>query len=157
MRSATWRSATTPPSPTSRGWSTSSSRLRWEPFKLNFVSLCHVASVFPFVFTFCFLFFFWYCFFFFFVTYFFLYFDTFWSLLFCNFVFCVFVFVWFWPPWLLTAPLQLEAQEEKLRLEEEARNAAQREAARLARERKLKEVRRQTERSLQRVCSDCPE
>lgn len=38
--------------------------------------------------------------------------------------------------------LQLEAQEEKLRLEEEARNAAQREAARLARERKLKEVRR---------------
>lgn len=37
---------------------------------------------------------------------------------------------------------QLEAQEEKLRLEEEARNAAQREAARLARERKLKEVRR---------------
>lgn len=43
--------------------------------------------------------------------------------------------------WLLL--LQLEAQEEKLRLEEEARNAAQREAARLARERKLKEVRRQ--------------
>uniref|UniRef100_A0A3B4ESD7 Adaptor related protein complex 1 associated regulatory protein n=2 Tax=Haplochromini TaxID=319058 RepID=A0A3B4ESD7_9CICH len=39
---------------------------------------------------------------------------------------------------------ELEAQEEKLRLEEEARNAAQREAARLARERKLKEVRRQT-------------
>lgn len=37
---------------------------------------------------------------------------------------------------------QLEAQEEKLRLEEEARNAAQREAARLARERKMKEVRR---------------
>lgn len=37
--------------------------------------------------------------------------------------------------------LQLEAQEEKLRLEEEARNAAQREAARLARERKMKEVR----------------
>uniref|UniRef100_A0A3P9JFH6 Adaptor related protein complex 1 associated regulatory protein n=1 Tax=Oryzias latipes TaxID=8090 RepID=A0A3P9JFH6_ORYLA len=37
---------------------------------------------------------------------------------------------------------ELEAQEEKLRLEEEARNAAQREAARLARERKLKEVRR---------------
>lgn len=36
---------------------------------------------------------------------------------------------------------QLEAQEEKLRLEEEARNATQREAARLARERKLKEVR----------------
>ncbi|XP_061582390.1 AP-1 complex-associated regulatory protein isoform X2 [Cololabis saira] len=34
---------------------------------------------------------------------------------------------------------ELEAQEEKLRLEEEARNAAQREAARLARERKLKE------------------
>ncbi|XP_053735816.1 AP-1 complex-associated regulatory protein isoform X2 [Synchiropus splendidus] len=34
----------------------------------------------------------------------------------------------------------LEAQEEKLRLEEEARNAAQREAARLARERKLKEM-----------------
>ncbi|KAF6717381.1 AP-1 complex-associated regulatory protein [Oryzias melastigma] len=34
----------------------------------------------------------------------------------------------------------LEAQEEKLRLEEEARNAAQREAARLARERKLKEL-----------------
>lgn len=38
--------------------------------------------------------------------------------------------------------VQLEAQEEKLRLEEEARNAAQREAARLARERKLKEVSR---------------
>uniref|UniRef100_A0A672F474 Adaptor related protein complex 1 associated regulatory protein n=1 Tax=Salarias fasciatus TaxID=181472 RepID=A0A672F474_SALFA len=37
---------------------------------------------------------------------------------------------------------ELEAQEEKLRLEEEARNAAQREAARLARERKLKEVRK---------------
>uniref|UniRef100_A0A4W6FTP7 Adaptor related protein complex 1 associated regulatory protein n=1 Tax=Lates calcarifer TaxID=8187 RepID=A0A4W6FTP7_LATCA len=36
---------------------------------------------------------------------------------------------------------ELEAQEEKLRLEEEARNAAQREAARLARERKMKEVR----------------
>ncbi|XP_070818544.1 AP-1 complex-associated regulatory protein isoform X1 [Chaetodon auriga] len=35
--------------------------------------------------------------------------------------------------------VELEAQEEKLRLEEEARNAAQREAARLARERKLKE------------------
>ncbi|XP_034085077.1 AP-1 complex-associated regulatory protein isoform X1 [Gymnodraco acuticeps] len=34
---------------------------------------------------------------------------------------------------------ELEAQEEKLRLEEEARNATQREAARLARERKLKE------------------
>ncbi|XP_014835543.1 PREDICTED: AP-1 complex-associated regulatory protein-like, partial [Poecilia mexicana] len=34
----------------------------------------------------------------------------------------------------------LEAQEEKLRLEEEARNAAQREAARLARERKMKEL-----------------
>ncbi|KAM9376699.1 AP-1 complex-associated regulatory protein [Pholidichthys leucotaenia] len=34
---------------------------------------------------------------------------------------------------------ELVAQEEKLRLEEEARNAAQREAARLARERKLKE------------------
>ncbi|XP_021417029.2 AP-1 complex-associated regulatory protein isoform X1 [Oncorhynchus mykiss] len=34
---------------------------------------------------------------------------------------------------------ELLAQEEKLRLEEEARNAAQREAARLARERKLKE------------------
>uniref|UniRef100_A0A3Q0RDP0 Adaptor related protein complex 1 associated regulatory protein n=1 Tax=Amphilophus citrinellus TaxID=61819 RepID=A0A3Q0RDP0_AMPCI len=39
---------------------------------------------------------------------------------------------------------ELEAQEEKLRIEEEARNAAQREAARLARERKLKEVRQQT-------------
>ncbi|KAM3867246.1 AP-1 complex-associated regulatory protein [Diretmus argenteus] len=35
---------------------------------------------------------------------------------------------------------ELEAQEEKLRLEEEARNAAQREAARLARERKLTEL-----------------
>ncbi|KAK2849498.1 hypothetical protein Q5P01_009332 [Channa striata] len=35
---------------------------------------------------------------------------------------------------------ELEAQEEKLRLEEEARNAAQREAARLARERKMKEL-----------------
>ncbi|XP_029583538.1 AP-1 complex-associated regulatory protein [Salmo trutta] len=35
---------------------------------------------------------------------------------------------------------ELLAQEEKLRLEEEARNAAQREAARLARERKLKEL-----------------
>ncbi|XP_064810943.1 AP-1 complex-associated regulatory protein-like [Oncorhynchus masou masou] len=34
---------------------------------------------------------------------------------------------------------ELLSQEEKLRLEEEARNAAQREAARLARERKLKE------------------
>ncbi|XP_068182420.1 AP-1 complex-associated regulatory protein isoform X2 [Antennarius striatus] len=34
---------------------------------------------------------------------------------------------------------ELEAQEEKLKLEEEARNTAQREAARLARERKLKE------------------
>ncbi|KAI9515802.1 hypothetical protein NQZ68_022156 [Dissostichus eleginoides] len=38
-----------------------------------------------------------------------------------------------------TLQAELEAQEEKLRLEEEARNAAQREAARLARERKLKE------------------
>uniref|UniRef100_A0A8C3A9U6 Adaptor related protein complex 1 associated regulatory protein n=1 Tax=Cyclopterus lumpus TaxID=8103 RepID=A0A8C3A9U6_CYCLU len=38
--------------------------------------------------------------------------------------------------------VELEAQEEKLRLEEEARNATQREAARLARERKMKEVRR---------------
>ncbi|XP_031713891.1 AP-1 complex-associated regulatory protein [Anarrhichthys ocellatus] len=38
--------------------------------------------------------------------------------------------------------VELEAQEEKLRLEEEARNAAQREAARLAREHKMKEVRR---------------
>lgn len=36
--------------------------------------------------------------------------------------------------------VELEAQEERLRLEEEARNAAQREAARLARERKLKEL-----------------
>ncbi|XP_053284578.1 AP-1 complex-associated regulatory protein isoform X1 [Pleuronectes platessa] len=35
---------------------------------------------------------------------------------------------------------ELEAQEEKLRLEEEARNAAQRETARLARERKMKEL-----------------
>ncbi|XP_034399424.1 AP-1 complex-associated regulatory protein isoform X1 [Cyclopterus lumpus] len=35
--------------------------------------------------------------------------------------------------------VELEAQEEKLRLEEEARNATQREAARLARERKMKE------------------
>lgn len=35
---------------------------------------------------------------------------------------------------------ELEAQEEKLRLEEEARNAAQREAAMLARERKMKEL-----------------
>ncbi|XP_019725376.1 AP-1 complex-associated regulatory protein isoform X1 [Hippocampus comes] len=35
---------------------------------------------------------------------------------------------------------ELEAQEERLRLEEEARNAAQREAARLARERKVKEL-----------------
>ncbi|XP_077588805.1 AP-1 complex-associated regulatory protein [Stigmatopora nigra] len=34
---------------------------------------------------------------------------------------------------------ELEAQEERLRLEEEAKNAAQREAARLARERKVKE------------------
>lgn len=70
-------------------------------------------------------------------------------------MFCVFVFVWFWPP--ACALLQLEAQEEKLRLEEEARNAAQREAARLARERKVKEVRRQAERSLPPVCSDFPE
>lgn len=37
---------------------------------------------------------------------------------------------------------QLVAEEEKLRLEEEAAFAAQREAARLAKERKLKEVRR---------------
>lgn len=37
---------------------------------------------------------------------------------------------------------QLVAQEEKLRLEEEAIVAAQRMAARLAKERKLKEVRR---------------
>lgn len=37
---------------------------------------------------------------------------------------------------------QLVAEEEKLRLEEEALFAAQREAARLAKERKLKEVRR---------------
>ncbi|XP_032411040.1 AP-1 complex-associated regulatory protein isoform X1 [Xiphophorus hellerii] len=36
--------------------------------------------------------------------------------------------------------VELEAQEEKLRLEEEARNAAQREAARVARERKMKEL-----------------
>ncbi|KAL6118131.1 ap1ar [Pungitius sinensis] len=36
--------------------------------------------------------------------------------------------------------VELEAQEEKLRLEEEARNATQREAARLARERKMKEL-----------------
>ncbi|CAL8358351.1 unnamed protein product [Merluccius merluccius] len=36
---------------------------------------------------------------------------------------------------------ELATQEEKLRLEEEARNAAQREAARVARERMLKEVR----------------
>ncbi|XP_067374993.1 AP-1 complex-associated regulatory protein isoform X5 [Channa argus] len=35
---------------------------------------------------------------------------------------------------------ELEAQEEKLRLEEEARNAAQREAARLARERKKEQL-----------------
>lgn len=42
---------------------------------------------------------------------------------------------------ILISLLQLEAQEEKLRLEEEARNAAQREAARLARERRLQEVR----------------
>lgn len=52
----------------------------------------------------------------------------------CSVSLCLFHFV---------APPQLEAQEEKLRLEEEARNAAQREAARLARERKLEEVRRQ--------------
>lgn len=37
---------------------------------------------------------------------------------------------------------QLVAEEEKLRLEEEALFAAQREAARLTKERKLKEVRR---------------
>lgn len=42
--------------------------------------------------------------------------------------------------------VELEAQEEKLRLEEEARNAAQREAARLARERKLKELSAQKKR-----------
>lgn len=36
--------------------------------------------------------------------------------------------------------VELEAQEEKLRLEEEARNATQREAARLLRERKTKEM-----------------
>lgn len=55
--------------------------------------------------------------------------------LFCNFLFCVCFH--------LFISAQLEAQEEKLKLEEEARNAAQREAARLARERKMKEVRRQ--------------
>lgn len=47
----------------------------------------------------------------------------------------------------VTVPLfvisaQLVAQEEKLRLEEEAIVTAQRKAARLAKERKLKEVRR---------------
>lgn len=52
--------------------------------------------------------------------------------MFCVCLFCVHVLT----------PVQLEAQEEKLRLEEEARNAEQREAARLARERKMKEVRR---------------
>lgn len=68
---------------------------------------------------------------------------------------CLFGFAPSYPP---TPPLlQLEAQEEKLRLEEEARNAAQREAARLARELKLKEVRRQTKRFLPPVCSDCLE
>ncbi|PWA23454.1 AP-1 complex-associated regulatory protein [Gambusia affinis] len=42
--------------------------------------------------------------------------------------------------------VELEAQEEKLRLEEEARNAAQREAARVARERKMKELHAQRTR-----------
>lgn len=45
-------------------------------------------------------------------------------------------------PFFVVISAQLVAQEEKLRLEEEAIVAAQREAARLAKERKLKEVRR---------------
>lgn len=59
----------------------------------------------------------------------------------CNFL-GFFVFVCMFVCFIFVISAQLEAQEEKLRLEEEARNAAQREAARLARERKLKEVRR---------------
>lgn len=61
---------------------------------------------------------------------------------FCNFLFCFFIYLFFPCLFHFIISAQLEAQEEKLRLEEEARNAAQREAARLARERKLKEVRR---------------
>uniref|UniRef100_A0A3Q2VQJ5 Adaptor related protein complex 1 associated regulatory protein n=2 Tax=Haplochromini TaxID=319058 RepID=A0A3Q2VQJ5_HAPBU len=59
---------------------------------------------------------------------------------FCNFLFCFFIYLFFPCLFHFIISAQLEAQEEKLRLEEEARNAAQREAARLARERKLKEL-----------------
>ncbi|MED6273606.1 hypothetical protein CHARACLAT_008144 [Characodon lateralis] len=44
--------------------------------------------------------------------------------------------------------VELEAQEEKLRLEEEARNVAQRKAAKLARERKMKELSAQRTRGV---------
>ncbi|XP_061757474.1 AP-1 complex-associated regulatory protein isoform X1 [Nerophis ophidion] len=52
---------------------------------------------------------------------------------------------------------QLEAQEERLRLEEEARNAAQREAARLARERKQKELATQKTRGKADGCGSEPQ
>lgn len=119
------------------------------------LSLCCVASVFAFGFTFCFLFFLFAL-----VLFsFFLSFDTFGlfcSVILCSVSLCLFGFG---PPGSTPPPpaLQLEAQEEKLRLEEEARNAAQRQAARLARERKVKEVRRPTEPYLQRLCSHWPQ
>ncbi|XP_054648643.1 AP-1 complex-associated regulatory protein isoform X2 [Dunckerocampus dactyliophorus] len=52
---------------------------------------------------------------------------------------------------------ELEAQEERLRLEEEARNAAQREAARLARERKMKELAMQRTRGKADGCGSEPQ
>ncbi|XP_037118084.1 AP-1 complex-associated regulatory protein isoform X1 [Syngnathus acus] len=52
---------------------------------------------------------------------------------------------------------ELEAQEESLRLEEEARNAAQREAARLARERKGKERLAQKTRGKADGCGSDPQ
>ncbi|XP_061691873.1 AP-1 complex-associated regulatory protein isoform X1 [Syngnathoides biaculeatus] len=52
---------------------------------------------------------------------------------------------------------ELEAQEERLRLEEEARNAAQREAARLARERKVKELLTQKTRGRADGCGSGPQ
>nr|XP_057919272.1 AP-1 complex-associated regulatory protein [Doryrhamphus excisus] len=52
---------------------------------------------------------------------------------------------------------ELEAQEERLRLEEEARNAAQREAARLARERKMKELATQRTRGTADGCGSEPQ
>ncbi|XP_061644561.1 AP-1 complex-associated regulatory protein [Phyllopteryx taeniolatus] len=52
---------------------------------------------------------------------------------------------------------ELEAQEERLRLEEEARNAAQREAAKLARERKVKELFTQRTRGRADGCGSDPQ